>query len=282
MDRGALLTRLNHWYPVLAALLSSLLNVVSFLAGVGFTLNNVVFLGVIVVGGLAILSAATVLVVYRLSLPVGTFESQILDSTDECDLQDMMGKVAVYRRTETIRVLRDCSGYRITLPIISKGFQRNFRAHPIGEVAWYHIEPLRWIDGIVLFVNFGRLLKKGEVVENLRVEWDVHDCYTDEYEGMSVMTDPGQQRCCIRVLFPPEASANSISGEYYKIYPPNTTPLERGDVTVHRTREGRWCLEKVFENLPPGVSVKCGIGWRWCRDEVHSRRRTIDYEQAQP
>lgn len=263
MDRETLLARLNHWYPILAALLSTLLNVLSFLAGVGFTLNNVVFLGVIVAGGLALLSAATVLVVHQLSLPVGTAETQILASVDECDLQDMKGKIAKYRRTETIRVLRDCSGYRITPPAISKGFQQAFRAYPIGETAWYHVEPIRWIDGIVLLINFGRMLKRGETIDDLRVEWDVRDCYTDEYEGMGVMTDPGQSRCCIRVLFPPETLANSISGEYYKIYPPNTMPLERGDLTVHQTSEGRYCLEKVFEDLPPGASVKCGIGWRW-------------------
>lgn len=107
MDRDHLTDRLRYWFPILSAIPSSLLNLLSFAVGLGFSTTNLTLLSAIVILGLAIVSGIIVFTIAHFSIPIGTGENKTLETQDEVEIINETGSAGIYRHIEKFKILRD-------------------------------------------------------------------------------------------------------------------------------------------------------------------------------
>lgn len=263
MDRDTLREILRRWYPIFQAILASVLNTIAFLVTVQLVFASYLALASIVLFGTFIATALTAYVLYRVSLTGIRNDVRVLKSKDECQILDCDGEEAIYVRQVTAKIKRDMDFFPTCPATILHGDQVDYKAYYYNnENVEYQVIPRRWGGGVNLLVDLNRRLKKGDDIKDLCVQWRMRDVFSEEHEGVTVTTEPGQESCEVRVILPKDRGPKGDTGEWFVFYLNNPNPLKHGECIYEKLDNGH-LLNWVFNDLGKGVSVKCEINWRW-------------------
>lgn len=272
VERDELVETARQWYPVVAAILSSLLNFIAFMIGVKWDGQKIWQVGIIAILGTAVVSFFTIYILVKLSIVGRTMDFSILKSEDEYDIRNP--REAVYRRTITCRLNKELQFLVIEPPSVD-GRVGEFIAYDRGNPhRQYNVSIQREAWRTVLWINLGYVHAKGSVIENLCIETVLEDSFMRTQEGVKVTTDVGQQECKIRVFLPKE-NPPSLT-EWFIVFRRNPKPLYHDEVEVYQ-KDGRFVIEKDFSyylrKSRGGLALECVLSWKWDIPDLEELQR---------
>lgn len=262
LDQEQLFHNARKWYPIGAAILSSFLNFLSFMIGIGWSASSLFWvIGIALVGTMTI-SGIVVWLMYKISVSAYSQEFTILESRDEYQIESP--EVAIHRRIVKIKA-NESSPFYVAYPPDVDGEQQSYRAYQINSSNIYYNVSLQRVGGKkAIFIYLGRRLKKGEVVDGLCLECKVVNSFGGNHEGVSVSTDPGQKKCLVQIILPSQYPPLPAIADWFILYGRNQTPLQNGTIDALRTTDGKYLIAYDFSNsLSPGMSLRCAISWHW-------------------
>jgi hypothetical protein len=262
MDREQLFGLTRHWYPIAAAILSSLLNFLSFLIGIKWDAASFVQLSFFSLFGTMAVSIFVILVLYKVSVSGYTQEFTILNSIDDYEI--LGPHKAIYKRVVDLKVNKP-STFFTTYPPSVDGKLRKFHAYQVNNPNIEYKVSIQRLGGRKsLFLYLDRPLRRGEIIEGLCIECEVINSFGSEYEGVSVGTDPGQGKCAIRISLPKEHPPLPSKADWFLLYGRNQSPIKNGIVEAYQIADGKYIITYDFSHqISQGVGWQCAISWHW-------------------
>ena len=261
MDQEQLFQRAKQWGPVAVAVLSSILNFLSFLIGIGFSTQYFFWTVFISLAGTMVISALLIFVLYKISTTSYPQDFTILESNDEYFINSP--KDVIYLRELKIMVNKAAQFY-IMFPPSAEGEQQDYRAYFKNDPgADLSISVQRVSGKKAIFVYFTNVYKKKEVIEGLCLECRLLNSFAGEYEGVNVGTDPGQNCCTIRVNLPASIPPAQGKADWSVLYGRNTVPLASGTVNCINSSSGLTIFHDFSHHLSQGIGLQCSVSWRW-------------------
>jgi hypothetical protein len=262
MDREQLFDWVKHWYPIVVAILSSLLDFFAFMIGLQWAANSILFVGIFSLVATMLMSAILIFILYKVSTSSYIQEFTHLESKDKYII--LTPDEVVHKRIVRVKVNRPASHF-VTYPASVDGVQTEFKAYQLDDPSVEYKVSIQRIGGRrALFVNLGRYLKKNEIIDNLCIECRILDSFNEEHEGVSVGADPGQKHCSIHISFPDNCPPISKKADWFVFYGRNQVPLSDGWVEANQSENKTHQIEYNFSNhLSEGIGVQCAISWRW-------------------
>lgn len=263
MDRGEFLKSLRTATPLIVAGLASTLNAVAFAVDV---FSNNLDLGDLTLAILmssflstVILWGATIFYIKRKTHSSLAEDFSVLDSEDVFDIVDTQGN-ATYRRILTLKVNRDADFYVLLPPSVS-GIRSSMRAFELGSGSSYQV--LERSPGKAVYVDLGKRLKKGDRVSNICLEWQLEKSFKVESDHVKVGSEPGQERCLVRVIFP--KGYRATEQEWFYTHGRKIQSEDRGSANSGLEPSGR---HYVFYDFAPHqeeekeIDLTCGVSWQ--------------------
>ncbi len=262
MDRDQVIQSARHWYPVFAAILSSILNFIAFMVGINWNSNAILQIGAIALLGTMLFSVLVIFILYRISKSSYIEEFTIIESTDEYNILGYSN--TLYRKTITVKVNKSTT-FIIINPPSADGDVQEYRAFQyINPEIEYDVHLQRINGRKALFLNIGRPLRKGEVLEGICIECKLINSFQSEHEGVSVSSDPGQKKCQIKITLPPTTPPIPLQADWFVLSGRNQVPLRNGNVEAYQTTDGSFIISNDFSHdLANGIGLQCSVSWRW-------------------
>jgi hypothetical protein len=258
MDWDQLLEDLKKAFPIFVSVLSGILSIGAFV--LNFNVQSLAVIISTALAGTLLISLAVLWFARRRSFSRHSQEFYVLDTEDICDITDPRGKTATYKRIITFKVKKPAPVY-VTYPAIAEGVQREFKAYKYDDPATKYDVYVQMSGGRkVLFVNFGRQLKKNEIIDRLCVEWEYYNTFGNDHESVTVYSEPNQRSCSIQVVLPQESAPTTT--EWFATYGTNPLPIHSGTIEVKKDR-GRHVLFHDFSPyLKSAIHLNFAICWR--------------------
>lgn len=263
MDRDQLFQGAKYWYPVVAAILSSLLNFLAFMIAIKWDANAFVQISLLALLGTSAVSAGVILVLYKIGISGYSQDFIILSSVD--DYQIIGAKKAIYKRTVKVKVNKPSTHY-FTYPPTVDGELREFQAYNTNNPnIKYHVSVQKIGGRKALFLFLDHPLRKGEIIDGVCIECLIINSFEDEHEGIRVRTDPKQERCIVRASLPKECPPISLKAEWFVFYGQNQEHLESGVVDAHQPSADIYTITNDFSNVisQKDTGLLCALNWRW-------------------
>lgn len=262
MDRDQLFQSAKNWYPVIAAILSSILNFVSFIVGINWDPKAIMQIGTIALLGTMVFSGLVIYLLYRISKSSYIEEITIIDSLDDYKIIDF--NHALYRKTIKVRV-NQATTFIILYPPSADGEIQGYKAYHVDNPQIEYDIHLQRVSGRrALFLSVGRPLKKGEILEGICVECKLINSFQSEHEGISVATDPGQEKCSIKVALPKDTPPITLKADWFVLTGRNQAPIKNGNIDAYQTSDGNFVIGHDFSHyLNNAMGLQCSVSWRW-------------------
>lgn len=279
MDRDQLMHSAKHWYPIIAAILSSILNFVSFMIGINWDSKSIIQISIVALLGTMAFSGLVVYILYRISKSSYLEELTILTSTDDYKILDF--NHTIYRKTVSVRVNKPTT-FIILYPPSADGEVQEYKAYHINNPQIEYDIHLQRVSGRrALFLNIGRPLRKGEVLDGICVECKLINSFQSEHEGISIATDPGQEKCMIKISLPNNIPPIPLKADWFVLSGRNQSPIKNGSVDVYQTSDNNFIIDHDFSHyLSNGIGLQCSISWRWKPNCDSQKNIALGIEQA--
>lgn len=279
MDRDQLMQSAKHWYPILAAILSSILNFISFMVGINWDSKAIIQIGGISLVGTMVFSGLVVYFLYWISKSSYIEELTILSSTDDYKIID--SSHAIYRKTIGVRVNKPTT-FIILYPPSADGEIQEYKAYHVSNPQIEYEIHLQRVSGRrALFLNIGRPLKKGETLNDICIECKLLNSFQSEHEGISVSTDPGQENCTIKISLPKTSPPIPLKADWFVLSGRNQSPIRNGNVDAYQNSDENFIIEHDFSHyLTNGIGLQCSISWRWKPNCKPSKTNLLMVETA--
>ena len=263
MDREQLFNNAKQWYPVAAAILSSLLNFLSFMIGIHWDPNAFFQISLFALLGTIIVSSGVIFALYRIGISGYPDDFTVLRSSDIYKI--VKPQEVIYKRIVTIRVNKPVTHYVFYPPLVD-GELREFKAYNIENPDVTYNVSIQKVGGRkVLFIFLDRPLGKGDVVNGLCIECLIINSFESEYEGVSVETVPNQAECKVRVSLPQDCPPTRLKAEWFVFYKRNQEYIDNGDISIEKLSDGTYVISHDFSSVisKKNVGLQCAISWRW-------------------
>lgn len=259
MDLSQITTGAKKWYPILASILSIILDSIVFLVEIKGNSDKLTWVLITALIGTMMISGSLIWIILHFS------RSGVPQSTTTLNCKEIYNlcnpKVALYKKNLRIKFNRP-SDFYLTFPPNSDGKEIDFRIFRIinGKEVPLKFDTTKRFGRRVIIIDFGETIAKGAEISDLCVECKLVDSFTFPSDGVAISSEIGQEMCEIEMIF----SVEPLTCTSYVYYHNNLEPEKTIIPKKHCSSNGECIIATDFsEFTSKSTASEFSTVWAW-------------------